>query len=67
MKHLIDLDEAALAKARSELGTTGIKDTVNKALAIVADSHIRQDRLRRALDSLAEIELTDAQRSEAWR
>jgi hypothetical protein len=67
MKHLVDLDEAALDKARSELGTTGIKDTVNTALAIVADSRIREDRLRRALDSLADIELTDAQRSDAWR
>ncbi len=67
MKHLVDLDEDALASARSELGTTGIKDTVNTALAIVADSHVREDRLRRALDSLAEVELTDGQRSDAWR
>ncbi len=67
MKHLIDLDEDALAKARSELDTTGIKDTVNAALAIVADFNIRKARLRRALESLAEIELTDEQRSAAWR
>ena len=38
VKHLVDLDEAALATTRIELGTTGIKDTVNAALAVVTDS-----------------------------
>jgi len=67
MKHLVDLDESALAKARAELGTTSIKETVNTALALAAESHQREDSVRQALDSLAEMELTDAQRSNAWR
>ena len=31
-KHLVDIDEAALAAAQAELGTATMKETVNEAL-----------------------------------
>jgi Arc/MetJ family transcription regulator len=31
-KHLVDIDETALAAAQAELGTPTMKDTVNEAL-----------------------------------
>jgi len=62
-KHLVDLDEEALSKAQAELGTTTIKDTVNKALERATSS--RHQRVVAALDVLARTELED--RSEAWR
>jgi len=62
-KHLIDLDEEALSAAQAELGTTTIKDTVNKALERATSS--RHRRVASALDILAEADLED--RAEAWR
>jgi Arc/MetJ family transcription regulator len=62
-KHLINLDEEALSAARAELGTTTIKDTVNKALRRASTSH--QNRVSTGLDILAKADLAD--RSEAWR
>lgn len=47
MKTMIDLDDDALARAASELGTTTKKDTVNAALAFVAE---RQRRIDSFLD-----------------
>ncbi|WP_375480147.1 hypothetical protein [uncultured Jatrophihabitans sp.] len=62
-KHLIDLDEAALSAARSELGTATIKDTVNEALRrATADRH---QRVAAALDVLGAADLGD--RRDAWR
>ena len=46
MKTVIDIDEEALAGAARELGTTTKKDTVNAALAFVAE---RQQRIERLL------------------
>lgn len=43
MKTMIDLDDDALARAASELGTTTKKDTVNAALAFVAERRRRID------------------------
>lgn len=63
MKHLVDLDETALARAQAELGTRTIKDTVNAALQLVADSRVAN--IESALDTLAGAELTD--REGAWR
>ncbi|HET6483982.1 MAG TPA: type II toxin-antitoxin system VapB family antitoxin [Actinoplanes sp.] len=40
-KTLIDLDDEALAAAQRELGTTTKKDTVNAALAYVAERAAR--------------------------
>ena len=62
-KHLVELDEALLSSAQAELGTTTIKDTVNRALEQATSS--RHRRVVSALDVLAAAELTD--RSEAWR
>ncbi len=62
-KHLVDIDEGALAAARAELGTGTIKDTVNEALRRAAAR--RDPRVSEALDVLAEADLAD--RSAAWR
>lgn len=47
MKTVIDIDERALALAAAELGTTTKKDTVNAALAFVAE---RRRRIEALLD-----------------
>lgn len=62
-KHLIDVDEEKLGAARSELGTTTIKDTVNEALRRATSG--RQQRVASALDALASADLDD--RADAWR
>lgn len=62
-KHLVDIDEHALARARAELGTSTIKDTVNTALNHAATT--RDARVVSALDRLAKADLTD--RDDAWR
>ena len=62
-KHLVDIDEVALAAARAELGTDTIKDTVNEALRRAIGE--RPDRVLAALDLLGRAELDDRQR--AWR
>lgn len=65
MKHLVDLDEDALADARAFLGTSTIKDTVNAALRIVVESERRGPEIAAALDTLGGADLSD--RSETWR
>lgn len=62
-KHLIDLDEERLVRARAELGTATIKDTVNESLRRAADR--RAARIADALDTLAETSPDD--REDAWR
>lgn len=62
-KHLVDLEEDTLSAARSELGTTTIKATVNEALRR-AGAH-RHRQVAEALDRLAKASLDD--RAEAWR
>jgi Arc/MetJ family transcription regulator len=62
-KHLVDIDERALAAAKAELRTATIKDTVNEALRRVAPE--RAARVDQALGELARAELTD--RRDAWR
>lgn len=62
-KHLVDIDEQALALARTELGTATIKETVNTALRR-ATSH-RRAQVATALDVLAAGPVED--RAEAWR
>jgi Arc/MetJ family transcription regulator len=47
MKTMIDVDDDALASAAKELGTTTKKDTVNAALAFVAN---RRRRIEQLLD-----------------
>jgi Arc/MetJ family transcription regulator len=62
-KHLVDIDDDSLAAARAELGTTTIKDTVNESLRRAART--RDERVEKALDVLAEADLSD--REDAWR
>jgi Arc/MetJ family transcription regulator len=45
MRTVIDIDEEALAGAARELGTTTKKDTVNAALAFVAERQKRIEQL----------------------
>jgi Arc/MetJ family transcription regulator len=62
-KHLVDIDEAALAAAQAELGTASMKDTVNEALrrTIVR----RSARVQKSLDRLGQRRRPP--REEAWR
>jgi len=62
-KHLVDIDEAALAAAQAELGTTSMKDTVNESLRRA--SVPRSARVEEALDRLGKRRLPP--REEAWR
>lgn len=62
-KHLVDIDEDALASAQAELGTTNMKETVNEALKRAASS--RDERVRAALDRLGRRDLSP--RDQAWR
>jgi len=67
VKRLVDIDDEALAAARAALGTQTIKDTVNQALALAADSSSRVADLAAALDRLAQVDLSDEDRAAAWR
>jgi Arc/MetJ family transcription regulator len=62
-KHLVDIDETALAAAQAELGTGSMKETVNEALKRAGAG--RNSRVRQALDRLGRRELPP--REEAWR
>jgi Arc/MetJ family transcription regulator len=62
-KHLVDIDEAALAAAQAQLGTVSMKDTVNEALRRASVQH--SGRVRKALDRLGK--RSRAPREEAWR
>jgi Arc/MetJ family transcription regulator len=62
-KHLVDIDERALASARSQLGVDTIKETVNRALRLVGEDRDATVKVR--LDALAGVEL--APREQAWR
>jgi Arc/MetJ family transcription regulator len=62
-KHLVDIDETALASAQAELGTGSMKETVNEALRRAGAG--RSSRVREALDRLGRRELPP--REEAWR
>lgn len=63
---LIDIDDAALAAAAVELGTTTKVETVNRALAEIAARRARLsflEELRNAADDLSDPEVM----SGAWR
>jgi Arc/MetJ family transcription regulator len=62
-KHLVDIDERALADARAQLGVDTIKETVNRALRLVGED--RDSSVKARLDALAGAEL--APREQAWR
>ncbi|MFV9673254.1 MAG: type II toxin-antitoxin system VapB family antitoxin [Acidimicrobiia bacterium] len=67
VKRLVDIDDAALDRARRVLGTGTMKDTVNRALQEVIDL----DRRRRFLNRIAAsdgLDLDDGEvTSDAWR
>lgn len=67
VKHLVDIDEEALASARLALGTRTIKDTVNSALLAAIQQSDRHERVAEALDLLAALDLPDGDRVRAWR
>jgi hypothetical protein len=62
-EHLVDLDEAALEAAHAELGTVKIEDTVNRALACVAEEGNRSVTAFLDLLAAADLEVRD----DAWR
>jgi Arc/MetJ family transcription regulator len=62
-KHLVDIDEAALAAAQAELGTASMKETVNEALKRAGAG--RDSKVRESLDRLGRRKLPP--REEAWR
>ena len=67
MKHLVDLDEEALAAAQEHLGTKTIKDTVNAALNLAIGRTVSGAEIKAALDILATVELSDQDRADLWR
>ena len=67
MKHLVDLDEDALAAAQEHLGTSTIKDTVNAALNLATGRTISGEEIEAALDVWASMDLSDQDREDMWR
>ncbi|WP_210435420.1 hypothetical protein [Saccharopolyspora sp. ASAGF58] len=65
MKHLVDVDEDALAAAREQLGTKTIKDTINVALRQASGMSLQGEDVEAALDVLAGMDFED--REAAWR
>jgi Arc/MetJ family transcription regulator len=63
VRTVIDLDNDALADAAAELGTTTKVATVNEALRLAA----ARRRTAAYLDLLAELDLDDTNRTQAWR
>jgi len=62
-KHLVDIDEDALAAAQAELGTVSMKDTVNEALRRAS-----LGRSRRVTDALERLgRRVRPGREDAWR
>ncbi len=62
-KHLIDVCEESLVRARAELGTGTIKETVNEALRRATSARV--EHVEAALDALAAAPHDD--RADAWR
>ena len=62
-KRLVDIDDTFLDEARSQLGTSTIKDTVNEALRRAGAA--RQGEVARALDVLGSAPWLP--REDAWR
>jgi Arc/MetJ family transcription regulator len=63
MRTVIDLDDAALADAAAELGTTTKVATVNEALRLAA----ARRRTAAYLNLLAELDMDHTHRAQAWR
>lgn len=65
MKHLVDVDDDVLERAKRHLGTPTIKATINAALRLAVEGSSAHDDLAVALATLASVEFED--RSAAWR
>jgi len=67
-KRLVDIDDAALARARNALGTSTIKDTVDQALrATASPAERRLADVHAAFDTLAAAHVSESDREAAWR
>ena len=66
-KRLVDIDDALLQEAAAVLGTSTMKETVNRALAEARDAALRRRHLQRLVDArgtdLADRRVMDG----AWR
>jgi Arc/MetJ family transcription regulator len=62
-KHLVDIDDEALAVAQAELRTASMKETVNEALRRAGVG--RSTKVRNALDRLGR--RNPPPREQAWR
>jgi len=62
-KHLVDIDEEALAQAKSKLSTKTIRDTVNQSLKRAGGT--KESQVAEALKVLGKVKLLD--RENAWR
>jgi Arc/MetJ family transcription regulator len=65
MKHLVDIDDEALAAAQRRLGTSTMTNTINTALRLAAAEEPNPSDVVTALDTLAGFHFDD--RDEAWR
>ncbi len=65
MKHLVDVDDDVLERAKRHLGTPTIKATVNAALRLASGGSAADADLTAAVATLASVEFED--RSAAWR
>jgi Arc/MetJ family transcription regulator len=66
---LIDIDEGALARAATVLGTTTMVDTVNRALQLIAqiaDQQAARDRFDDLIDLVGDRMVETDVRAQAW-
>jgi len=66
-KRLIELDDDLLARARQQLGTVGVSDTVRAALTHAANAGARARQLQWLTDGGLESLAEPAARAEIWR
>jgi Arc/MetJ family transcription regulator len=66
-KRLIDLDDDLLARARQELGTEGVSDTVRAALTSAANASARARQVQWLTEGGLELLADSAARAEIWR
>lgn len=66
-KRLIDLDDALLANARAELGTTGVSDTVRAALHHATASAARARQVQWLMDGGLADQADKEGRNAVWR
>jgi Arc/MetJ family transcription regulator len=67
VKRLIDLDDELLERAQSQLGTSGVSDTVRTALAQVTASVARARQVTWLTEGGLADQADPDQRAEVWR